>query len=40
MGLEAYLSKLTSYMQGRQQYTVVGGYRSSVLKITQGIIQE
>ena len=30
---------LPSYLQGRQQYTVVGDYRSSVLEISQGIPQ-
>jgi len=33
------LKLLASYLQGRQQYTVVGDYRSSVLEISQGIPQ-
>jgi len=33
------LKLLASYLQGRQQYTVVEDYRSSVLEITQGIPQ-
>jgi len=32
------LELLASYRQGRQ-YTVVGGYRSSMLEITQGVYQ-
>ena len=31
---------LASYLQGRQQYTIVGDYRSSMLNITQGVSQE
>jgi len=39
-GLEAYpLKLLASYLQGRQQYTVVGDYRSPMLEITQGVPQ-
>jgi len=30
---------LASYLQVRQQYTVVGGYRSSMFEITQGVPQ-
>ena len=37
MGVEAY--PLASYLQGRQQFTVVEDYRSSVLEISQGIPQ-
>ena len=33
------LKLFASYLQGRQQYTVVGDYRSSVLEISQGIPQ-
>jgi len=33
------LKLLASYLQGRQQYTVVGDYKSSVLEIRQGIPQ-
>jgi len=33
------LKLLASYFQGRQQYTVVAGYKSSMLEITQGVPQ-